>query len=303
MSAIFINSVDIGYGINISNNDSLNIKLDIYRALLLFSTDHTTELFSININNISALDCEIIDFDHQNTSLIGFADPKLRAKLELFNYINQEDHEIKLPLLRISIELNNPICYAHKKSYLIKFYCYLEQTNEIMFIIRDIWKLSNGIDDIYNSSDSFNNLHDDDDDDDDSIQLDHHIKHLIQQYKHSNNHHKISLGIPKWAHYIPQVLYHPLLRRFITFSLMLWTIFSAIWAFWQLYNNFELFHDVLKPIVQYCFSPFEYFFIMIHTFLLHLTSFWIEIFKPIYILFTSFFYFIFTYYLSIKNII
>ena len=77
--------------------------------------------------------------------------------------------------------------------------------------------------------------------------------HQQQQLKESdgdkNNGLTLMEGLPQWALYIPWWLYSGRVRRAIQFCLILYTIFSVVWASWQLYRHFNIIQVALQPIV------------------------------------------------------
>ena len=56
-------------------------------------------------------------------------------------------------------------------------------------------------------------------------------------------------GLPHWALYIPWWLYSGRVRKAIQLCLLLYTIFSVVWASWQLYRHFNIIQVALQPIV------------------------------------------------------
>ena len=57
-------------------------------------------------------------------------------------------------------------------------------------------------------------------------------------------------GLPHWILYIPWRLYSGRLRKCIQMCLVLYTIFSVVWASWQLYRHFNIIQVALQPIVS-----------------------------------------------------
>ena len=56
-------------------------------------------------------------------------------------------------------------------------------------------------------------------------------------------------SLPVWARYIPWWAYSRNVRIFIQNILIMYSLFTVIWAFWQLYRNVDIIQHVLEPII------------------------------------------------------
>ena len=70
-----------------------------------------------------------------------------------------------------------------------------------------------------------------------------------QEQSTSGERNSLKFGLPQWALYIPWWLYSGRVRRAIQLCLILYTIFSVVWASWQLYRHFNIIQVALQPIV------------------------------------------------------
>lgn len=57
-------------------------------------------------------------------------------------------------------------------------------------------------------------------------------------------------GLPFWASFIPWWAYSRKLRKTIQVALFIYTIFSVVWALWQLYRHVEVIRITLQPLVD-----------------------------------------------------
>ena len=57
-------------------------------------------------------------------------------------------------------------------------------------------------------------------------------------------------GLPHWTFYFPWWLYSGRVRKTVQICLLLYTIFSVVWATWQLYRHFNVIQVALQPIVD-----------------------------------------------------
>lgn len=81
------------------------------------------------------------------------------------------------------------------------------------------------------------------------------LKSIVQRLQEYHGR-KLKHGLPPWASWVPG--YSPRRRRIIQTVLLLWTIFSVIWAFFQLYQHFKLFREVIayvSDIIRLKFKP------------------------------------------------
>ena len=57
-------------------------------------------------------------------------------------------------------------------------------------------------------------------------------------------------SLPFWALYIPWWLYSRRVRTMIQAAIFIYSIFSVIWASWQLYRHVNVIHDTLEPMIK-----------------------------------------------------
>ena len=89
-------------------------------------------------------------------------------------------------------------------------------------------------------------------------------------------------SLPVWARYVPWWMYSRNVRISIQNLLFLYSLFSVVWAFWQLYRNVDIIQHVLEPIVAalkevYLASVIEVFDMCFAIF----TEFWMRFLSPL----------------------
>lgn len=74
-------------------------------------------------------------------------------------------------------------------------------------------------------------------------------------------------GLPFWVSYVPSQLYSKRARIVIQRVILLYTVFSVIWACWQLYRHVNVIRFVIEPIIalikpyfSFLFDWFDYLF-------------------------------------------
>ena len=92
-------------------------------------------------------------------------------------------------------------------------------------------------------------------------------------------------SLPVWSRYIPWWVYSRNVRISIQNILFLYSLFSVVWAFWQLYRNVDIIQHVLEPIIAvlkevYFASIIEVFDWLLAVF----TEFWMRFLSPLNIL-------------------
>lgn len=92
-------------------------------------------------------------------------------------------------------------------------------------------------------------------------------------------------ALPVWARYVPWWVYSRNVRISIQNVLFLYSLFSVIWAFWQLYRNVDVIQNVLEPIIAalkdvYLASIIEVFDMCLAVF----TEFWMRFLSPLNII-------------------
>ena len=66
-------------------------------------------------------------------------------------------------------------------------------------------------------------------------------------------------GLPHWVLYMPWILYSRKIRYVLELILFLSSIFSVVWAMWQLYRHVNVIHAVMEPLIanlRYYLSTF-----------------------------------------------
>lgn len=94
-------------------------------------------------------------------------------------------------------------------------------------------------------------------------------------------------GLPNWIVYVPIAIYSRKCRQFLQFIILLYTLFSVIWATWQLYRNVHFIKASLQPVVMAISYYSDRTIILIDRTLLKFTHYWLKCFKPLCILFTT----------------
>ena len=95
---------------------------------------------------------------------------------------------------------------------------------------------------------------------------------------------KIREGLPEWVNYIPYRWYSATLRRTIEYMLVLYTILSLLWAFWQLYRHVDFIQAYLRPIVifiEHYFSILKSWFQYLDSLFTVLSHYWWHYIKPL----------------------
>ena len=95
----------------------------------------------------------------------------------------------------------------------------------------------------------------------------------------------LKFGLPHWALYIPWWLYSGRVRKAIQLCLLLYTIFSVVWASWQLYRHFNIIHEALQPIVAVLKVYLSTVMSLVSVFLEFFTDLWTTFLSPLNILF------------------
>ena len=95
----------------------------------------------------------------------------------------------------------------------------------------------------------------------------------------------LKFGLPHWALYIPWWLYSGRVRKAIQLCLLLYTIFSVVWASWQLYRHFNIIQVALQPIVTALKVYLSTVMTLVSVFLEFFTDLWTTFLSPLNILF------------------
>ena len=73
-----------------------------------------------------------------------------------------------------------------------------------------------------------------------------------QKQKVVESAHKVTFleGLPFWVMYVPWWVYSKRVRTMIQRAIFVYSLFSVIWASWQLYRHVDVIHDVIEPIIK-----------------------------------------------------
>ena len=73
-----------------------------------------------------------------------------------------------------------------------------------------------------------------------------------QKQKVMESAHKVTFleGLPFWVMYVPWWVYSKRVRTMIQRAIFIYSLFSVIWASWQLYRHVDVIHDVIEPIIK-----------------------------------------------------
>ena len=90
--------------------------------------------------------------------------------------------------------------------------------------------------------------------------------------------------LPFWAPYIPWWMYSRLLRRTLEMTVLLYLVFSMIWALWQLHRHFYIIQAVIAPIIAILKRYMAPILRLMDQYLASFTAIWVQLINPVYIL-------------------
>ena len=90
--------------------------------------------------------------------------------------------------------------------------------------------------------------------------------------------------LPWWSTYLPWWLYSRRIRQFLQRALFLYSLFSIVWATWQLYRHVHLIQVVLQPIVELLQFYLSGIMTFLDEFLSSFTHYWTSLFSPLNVL-------------------
>lgn len=102
---------------------------------------------------------------------------------------------------------------------------------------------------------------------------------------------KLREGLPDWTPYIPHRVYTPAVRRLIESVITLYTIFSILWAMWQLYRHVDFIRAYVQPIIdalKYHVELMDKCIQFLNSLFEEMTKQWLAYFKPVYVILSSF---------------
>lgn len=112
-------------------------------------------------------------------------------------------------------------------------------------------------------------------------------EHEVLDYTSS----KLREGLPDWVQYIPLKVYTPFFRGTIEFVLTFYTIFSILWALWQLYRHVDFIRAYVRPVIDMLISQIKSLDKLIqvaNTVFEEFTKQWLAYLKPVYVIMSSF---------------
>lgn len=102
---------------------------------------------------------------------------------------------------------------------------------------------------------------------------------------------KLREGLPDWTPYIPHRVYTPGVRRIIELMITLYTIFSILWAVWQLYRHVDFIRAYIQPIIDALKCHVELMdkcIQFLNNLFEEMTNQWLAYVKPGYVILSSF---------------
>ena len=88
-------------------------------------------------------------------------------------------------------------------------------------------------------------------------------------------------GLPFWTHYIPWWVYSRRVRQTVQFALLLYMVFSVMWAMWQLYRHVHIIRVALKPIINLLWFHLASLMEVVDGFLAWFTELWTTLLSPL----------------------
>lgn len=102
---------------------------------------------------------------------------------------------------------------------------------------------------------------------------------------------KLREGLPDWTPYIPHRVYTPAVRRLIELIITLYTIFSILWAVWQLYRHVDFIRAYVQPFIdalKYHVELMDKCIQFLNSLFEEMTDQWLAYVKPGYVILSSF---------------
>lgn len=102
---------------------------------------------------------------------------------------------------------------------------------------------------------------------------------------------KLREGLPDWTPYIPHRVYTPAVRKLIESVITLYTIFSILWAVWQLYRHVDFIRAYVQPIIdtlKYHVELMDKCIQFLNSLFEEMTKQWLAYVKPGYVILSSF---------------
>ena len=102
---------------------------------------------------------------------------------------------------------------------------------------------------------------------------------------------KLREGLPDWTPYIPHRIYTPAVRKIIELIITFYTIFSILWALWQLYRHVDFIRAYIQPFIdalKYHVELMDKCIQFLNSLFEELTNQWLAYVKPGYVILSSF---------------
>lgn len=102
---------------------------------------------------------------------------------------------------------------------------------------------------------------------------------------------KLREGLPDWTPYIPHRIYSPAVRGLIESVITLYTIFSILWALWQLHRHVDFIRAHVQPIIdalKYHVQLMDECIHFLNGLFEEVTEQWLAYVKPGYVILSSF---------------
>lgn len=102
---------------------------------------------------------------------------------------------------------------------------------------------------------------------------------------------KLREGLPDWTPFIPHRVYTPAVRGLIESVITLYTIFSILWALWQLHRHVDFIRAYIQPIIdalKYHVELMDKCIQFLNSLFEEMTKQWLAYVKPGYVILSSF---------------
>ena len=94
--------------------------------------------------------------------------------------------------------------------------------------------------------------------------------------------------LPSWVLDIPQWLQSKRVRTLIQIAIIIYSLFSVVWAGWQLYDSVDVIHAALEPIVTALKVYFSPIMVALNTVLAFFTMWWVTFLSPLKVIYIHF---------------
>ena len=87
--------------------------------------------------------------------------------------------------------------------------------------------------------------------------------------------------LPWWSLYVPWWVYSQRIRRILQILILFYSLFSVVWASWQLYRHVQFIHIALEPVVELLQEHIREVMELMDGLLSHLTHYWTALLSPL----------------------